>query len=125
MMLSLGLFAFGMDTLAYQEFSRRTDWKHARQSRIGARDANQFTGPGADSITLPGILLPEFAGDPDSLDDLRTMAGGGDAFPLVDGSGRVYGDFIITGIDERQSIFFADGRARRIEFTIDLVRVEN
>lgn len=124
MMLSLGMFGFSLDTLAYQEFSRRTDWKHGRTSRVGARDANQFVGPGTDAIGLRGYLLPEFAGDPDSLDDLRTMAGGGEAFPLVDGTGRVYGDFIITGIDEGQSVFFNDGRARRIEFTIDLIRVE-
>ncbi len=124
MMLSLGMFGFSLDTLAYQEFSRRTDWKHGRTSRIGARDASQFTGPGADAISLRGLLLPEFAGDPDSLDDLRAMASGGEAFPLVDGTGRVYGDFIITGIDEGQTLFFKDGRPRRIEFTIELIRVE-
>lgn len=124
MMLSLGMFAFSLDTLAYQEFSRRTDWKHGRTSRVGARDANQFTGPGLDSISLRGFLLPEFAGDPESLEDLREMAGGGEAFPLVDGTGRVYGDFIITGIDEGQTLFFQDGRPRRIEFTIDITKVE-
>lgn len=124
MMLSLGMFGFSLDTLAYQEFSRRTDWKHGRTSRVGARDATQFVGPGTDAVALRGYLLPEFAGDPESLDDLRTMASGGEAFPLVDGTGRVYGDFIITGIDEGQTIFFNDGRPRRIEFTIDLIRVE-
>lgn len=124
MMLSIGMFGFSLDTLAYQEFSRRTDWKHGRTSRVGARDVSQFTGPGTDAVSLRGFLLPEFAGDPESLDDLRTMASGGEAFPLVDGTGRVYGDFIITGIDEGQSLFFNDGRARRIEFTIDLIRVE-
>lgn len=124
MMLSLGMFGFSLNTLAYQDFSRRTDWKHGRTPRFGARDAAQFVGPGADTISLRGILLPEFAGDPASLDQLRAMAAGGEAFPLVDGSGRVYGDFIITGIDEGQTIFFADGRPRRIDFTVELSRTE-
>lgn len=125
MMLSLGMFGFALDTLAYQEFSRRTDWKHGRTPRFGARDANQFTGPGADTVSLRGYLLPELAGDPDSLDDLRDMAGGGESFPLVGGDGRVYGNFIIIGIDEGQTLFFSDGKPRRIEFTIDLTRVED
>jgi phage protein U len=125
MMLSLGLFGFALDTLAYQEFSRRTDWKHGRTPRFGARDAHQFIGPGTDNVQLRGYLLPEFAGKPASLDELRDMAGGGEPFPLVAGDGRVYGNFIITGIEEGRTDFFSDGTARRIEFTIDLSQVED
>ena len=124
MMLALGMFIFSLPTLAYQEFSRRTDWKHARSPRVGARDASQFTGPGADIISLRGFLAPEFAGDQTSLDTLREMAGSGDAYPLVDGSGRVYGAWVIDSIDEGQSLFFEDGRARRIDFSIDLHQVD-
>lgn len=125
MMLALGMFVFSLDTVAYQEFSRRTDWKHARSPRVGSRDANQFTGPGADTISLRGILLPEFAGDPGSLDTLREMADGGDAYPLVDGTGRVYGAWVIDGIDEGRTLFFADGTPRRIDFSIDMHQVDD
>lgn len=129
MMLSLGLFIFSLSTLPYQDFARRTDWKHARTSRVGARDASQFTGPGSDTLQLKGYIAPEFAGpnmtgDSTSLDTLREMAASGDAFPLVDGTGRVLGAWVIDSIDEGQSLFFANGQPRRIDFTIDLHQVE-
>lgn len=124
MMLSLGMFVFSLATLPYQDFARKTDWKHSRTSRVGARDASQFTGAGADTLQLKGYIVPEFAGDMASLDTLREMAASGDAFPLVDGTGRVLGAWVIDSIDEGQSIFFADGQPRRIEFTIDLHQVD-
>ena len=40
MMLALGLFTFSLDTLAPQSLDRKTDWKHARQPRVGALDAS-------------------------------------------------------------------------------------
>ncbi|MEI6418664.1 MAG: phage tail protein [Sphingomonadales bacterium] len=132
MMLALGMFVFGLDTLPYQDFSRKQDWKHARLARVGARDASQFTGPGADTLQLKGYIVPEFAGPnlagsdgtTTSLDQLRDMAASGQAFPLVDGNGRVLGAWVIDGIEEGQSIFFANGQPRRIDFTIDLHQVD-
>lgn len=124
MMLSLGLFAFGLDTLAYQELARRTDYRHATSPRVGAREASQYLGPGRDAISLTGWLAPAFAGDPASLDTLREMAAGGDAWPLVDGTGAVHGAFVITGIDARGTIFFDDGTPRRIDFAVDLEAVD-
>lgn len=124
MMLSLGMFIFSLSTLPYQDFARRTDWKHARTSRVGARDASQFTGAGSDTLQLKGYIAPEFAGDVTSLDTLREMAASGDAFPLVDGTGRVLGAWVIDSIDEGQSLFFANGQPRRIDFTIDLHQVD-
>ncbi|SUJ23459.1 Phage protein U [Sphingomonas paucimobilis] len=45
MLLSLGLFAFGIDTLAFDEIQRKSSWRHATATRIGARDASQFHRP--------------------------------------------------------------------------------
>ena len=61
MMMCLGQFVFGMDTLAYQDFQRQTDWRHPTNSRIGAAPARQFVGRGEDSITLQGLLVVDEA----------------------------------------------------------------
>ena len=74
MMLSLGMFVFSLSTLAYQELQRQTNWRHASNSRVGAPPALQFVGRGDDTITLPGIILPELAGSVLSLDALRFAA---------------------------------------------------
>jgi len=125
MMMALGMFVFSLETLAYQELQRQTDWRHGSTSRIGARPARQYLGPGDDRITLPGLLLPELAGSPSSLDEIREMAGTGKAWPLVDGSGRVHGLWVIESLSETRTLFFQDGTARRIEFGISLQRIDD
>lgn len=125
MILSLGMFAFSIPTLAHDELQRRSDWKHARTGRVGARDASQYVGPGDDRISINGTAFAELSDGRASLDQLRDMATTGDAWPLVDGAGRVYGAFVIESIDERQKHFLPDGTPRQIDFGIDLALVED
>ncbi|SER25189.1 hypothetical protein SAMN04244573_03202 [Azotobacter beijerinckii] len=125
MMMALGQFVFSLQTLAYQEFQRQTDWRHGSTSRIGTRPARQYLGPGDDAITLPGVLLPELAGSQVSLDKVREMADTGKAWPVVDGTGRVYGLWVIESLSETHTLFFQDGAARRIEFNIALKRIDD
>jgi len=124
MMMALGMFVFGMETLAYQEFQRQNDWRHGSTSRIGARPARQYLGPGDETITLPGVLLPEIAGNVLSLDTLRVMADTGKAWSLIEGTGRIYGIYVIESLSETKTYFFRDGAARRIEFSLKLTRVD-
>jgi phage protein U len=123
-MMSLGMFAFGLPTLAYAKLQRRQDWRHVRQTRVGARDANQYVGPGEDTITLDGVAMAALQPAGASLDELRRMAATGDCWSLIDGAGRVYGAFVILTIDEGQSEFFADGTPRKIDFSINLLAVD-
>ncbi|SFC76199.1 hypothetical protein SAMN05216577_11075 [Pseudomonas citronellolis] len=125
MMLALGMFVFSLHTAAYQEMQRQTDWRHPSTNRVGAQPARQFLGRGEDAITLPGVLLPELAGTVLSLDALRTMADTGKAWSLVEGSGRVLGLWVIETITETRTLFFPDGAARRIEFSIELKRIDD
>lgn len=125
MMLALGMFVFSLHTAAYQEMQRQTDWRHPSTNRVGAQPARQFLGRGEDAITLPGMLLPELAGTVLSLDALRTMADTGKAWSLVEGSGRVLGLWVIEKITETRTLFFPDGAARRIEFSIELKRIDD
>lgn len=125
MMLALGMFVFSLHTLAYQQLQRQTDWRHVSSSRFGAAPARQFVGRGDDAITLPGVLLPELAGSLLSLDVLRHMANTGKAWPLVEGTGRIYGLWVIESLQENRSLFFPDGTARRLEFTLALKRIDD
>lgn len=125
MMLSLGMFVFSLSTLAYQELQRQTNWRHASNNRVGAPPALQFVGRGDDTITLPGIILPELAGSVLSLDALRLMANTGKAWPMVEGTGRIYGLWVIESLSETKTVFFRDGTPRRIEFTLTLKRTDD
>ncbi|MDR7024240.1 phage tail protein [Pseudomonas peli] len=125
MMMALGMFVFSLHTLAYQELQRQTDWRHPSSSRVGTNPARQYAGRGEDAITMPGIILPELAGSPISLDALRMMADTGKAWPLVEGTGRILGIWVIESVSETRTLFFPDGTARRIEFSISLKRVDD
>lgn len=125
MMMALGMFVFSLETLAYQELQRQTDWRHGSTSRIGTNPARQFLGRGDDSITLPGVLFPGLAGSPLSLDALRMMGDTGKAWPLVEGTGKIYGLWVIESLSDTRTVFFRDGAARRIEFTLKLTRIDD
>jgi uncharacterized protein len=125
MMLALGMFVFSLSTAAYQALQRQTEWRHASNPRVGAAPARQFVGRGDDTITLPGLILPELAGSALSLDALRLMANTGKAWPMVEGSGRIYGLWIIENLNETKTLFFRDGTPRRIEFTLSLKRIDD
>lgn len=124
MMMCLGQFVFSLNTLAFNELQRQTSWRHAATSRVGTRAAHQYLGPGDDTITLPGTILPEF-GQRVSLDRIDQMADTGQAHVLVDGTGRVYGQFVITDKTETASYFDQVGTPKRIEFSITLKRVDD
>lgn len=125
MMMALGQFVFGMDTLAFQELDRQAAWRHAANSRVGDRPARQYIGPGDETIKLSGLLAPEFRGSSQSLEQLRAMADDGNAYALVDGAGGVHGAWVIEDISEKGSVFIAEGLPRRIEFGLTLQRVDD
>lgn len=124
-LFALGMFVFELSSLAFDELQRRTDWQHARSARVGARDAVQFVGPGEETIGLSGAVYAEIADGRVSIDQLRELAGAGETLPLLDGGGTIYGDFVILSINERHAALMADGTPRRIDFAIELLRVDD
>ena len=74
-------------------------------------------------ITLSGVLLPEITGGKISMQLLDAMAAEGKA-PLLEGTGTIYGMFVVNSVSETRTEFFSTGSARRIEFTLTLTRVD-
>ncbi|WP_423732542.1 phage tail protein [Hafnia paralvei] len=124
MMLTLGLFVFQLQTLPYQSLQQSLDYRWPSNSRVGQRSTYQFLGAGEDKVTLSGVLLPEITGGALSLLTLKTMAEQGKAWPLIGGDGAIYGMYVVASMTQTQSVFFADGSARRIEFSMTLTRVD-
>ena len=123
MMMILGFFVFSLPTATYQQLQRQTNWRHASNSRFGAPPAYQFVGKGEDVVTLDGTIYPEFKGSPLSLDALRIMGDKGASWPLIAGTGRIYGLYIIDSMSETQTYFFNDGAPRKLEFNLVLKQV--
>ncbi|MDO5058087.1 MAG: phage tail protein [Lautropia sp.] len=121
-MMQLGDFQFGINTAAYQGLARSDAWRWPAQERIGQEAALQALGPGESSITLDGVIYPEWRGGLGQLDAMRAQAGRGEPLVLVDGRGQALGMWVVESVSETQGTFAAGGVARRIEFSLQLKR---
>lgn len=124
MMMIFGMFVFAIPTATYQSLQRSTNWRHASNSRIGVAPAYQYLGPGEDTITLDGSIVPEF-GSQLSLTALRLMGNTGKSFPLIAGNGKIYGMWKLDSVDETQTYFFKNGKPRKVEFSLKLSKTKS
>lgn len=107
MMMVLGLYVFMLRTVPYQELQYQRSWRHAANSRVNRRPSTQFLGPDNDMLTLSGVLMPEITGGRLSLLALEQMAEQGKAWPLIEGSGTIYGMYVIAGLNQTKTEFSA------------------
>ncbi|MGZ4954448.1 MAG: phage tail protein [Methylobacter sp.] len=121
-MMRLGAFNFSISTAAYQSFSRSTAYRWQAQERFGQIPAQQYTGPGEDSITLAGDIYPDFAGGLHQIDDMRTEAAKGQPLLLVDDNGYVWKKWVIQSIEENKDTFLSNGVARKQSFTLKMTQ---
>lgn len=119
-MMALGSFRFGVNRANYQSFTRSAAWRWEEQPRLGRRPALQYLGPGAEEITLEGVIYPHFKGGLRQIELMRLVASAGQPLILVDGMGWVWDRWVITAVEERKTLFMADGAPRKIEFTTSL-----
>lgn len=123
MMMILGMFPFALQTTPYQTSNQVNTWRHVKNDRVGKSPRYQYIGPDEEPITLSGTLYPEISGGDVSLTTLETMAYTGRAWPLVEGTGKIYGMYVIDGLTQNRTEFFQDGKARKIDFTLSLKKV--
>ncbi len=123
MMMILGMFPFALQTTPYQTSNQSNTWRHVKNDRVGKSPRYQYIGPDEEPITLSGTLYPEISGGDVSLTTLKTMAYTGRAWPLIEGTGKIYGMYVIDGLTQNRTEFFQDGKARKIDFTLTLKKV--
>ena len=121
-MMMLGNIPFELKTTPYERLRRYSVYNWPAQERIGRRPALQYTGQGADNITLGGTLYPEMTGGRGAMNRLRAAAESGEPMDLVDGLGHVYGPWCVLSVAETSEVFFDNGVARKIGFSLSLSR---
>ncbi|EAA4438585.1 phage tail protein [Salmonella enterica] len=124
MMMVYGMFVFELKTLPHQQLQQNKSWRHVKNERINRSASWQYIGAGEDQITLSGILYPEITGGEVSLTVLTTQAYTGRPWPLIDGTGQIYGMYVITGLQTTRSELDRYGKAKKIEFSISFQRCD-
>lgn len=119
-MLALGDYRFSVDTAAYQSASLDHSFLWPVQQHLGATATPQFVGFGEIKRRLSGTIYTDHRGGLAQLPAMIAQAGLGEPLPLVSGTGEVFGYWCILSVKETASIFYADGRPRRIDFEMEL-----
>lgn len=121
-MIILGPFRFSVKTTAPEETSRSSAWDWQAVNRVGSLPALQYTGPQNDTMTLNGRLVPGYTGGVEQMARMRALADAGQPLPLVDGTGRIHGLWVIESLEETGKNHFRDGYPRLINFNLTLKR---
>lgn len=124
-LMMLGPFRFSLATAAYDELTRTSGWQWAEQPVIGSAPVLQFTGPRAETMTLRGRIIPGFTGGVEQLAQMRALAGFGRPMFLVDGMGRVHGNWVIETISDTGTMHFRDGMPRISTFDLSLKKYDD
>lgn len=125
-LMSLGQFIFQTSTLAFQQIQRQRAWNYASNDVALGRAKKQFTGAGEDTVTLPGLIYEEYGfGQREAIETLASMASTGQGYVLMDGTGFLYGVYIIDSIDETKQVLYFNGVARKVDFSLKLSRVDD
>lgn len=123
-MMMLGAYRFSVSSAAYQQLTRVTGYRWARQECIGTNDALQFTGRAPETIELTGVVFPAVNGSTRQPDLMRLQASLGLPLPLITGTGAVLGLWCVEEIRETQSTFVRGGAPAKQEFTMRLTRYD-
>ncbi|AOA04256.1 phage tail protein [Pseudomonas sp. TMW 2.1634] len=115
-------YFFNLDTAAFDELSRSTEFRWASQERLSRRPAQQAIGMGEEKLTLKGTIYPGFKGGLKQLDTLRTIGARLQPLTLTTGYGEVIGTWCLKNIGEEQGVLMHGGIPRKQGFTLEFVR---
>lgn len=119
-LIALGPFRFALSTASFDELTRSSKWDWKAVDRVGSMPALQFTGPQNDTITLSGRIVPGFTGGIEQMARMRSLADLGLPMPLIDGTGRLHGLWVIESVEDTGSLHFKDGYPRMMTFDVGL-----
>lgn len=125
MLMIYGLMPFMAKMVPFDSIERSRSWRWANNDRVANTPAYQFIGPSEETISLSGILMPEYTNGPLSLEIFNFMASRGEAYLLMSGYGKIYGYYFLDKISDTQSFFMDNGYPQKIEFTLSLKKAES
>jgi len=122
--MAIGDFVFGLGSgFPYETLSRKTSGGWSNMDIIASKPFSQNTGQDLETLRLAGKT--QWGAGMDKLDALRAMANARTPYVMVDGIGRVWGQWKMMGVQEEQRRVIDDGTATLIEWTLELEEFVN
>jgi len=114
-------YYFNLDTAAFDQLRRQTNYRWAGQERLSRDNAQQAVSLGEEKIRISGAIYPGFKGGFGQLQTLRSIGRQLLPLSLTTGYGEVLGTWCLTSIEEEQSRLLAGGIARKQGFSLEFV----
>ena len=124
MLYMIGALQFDTRPFNVDAFERKAGADLATKPVMGGREPTEFTGEGADEITLSGQLLPTKIGGLAQLEVAHEMRRRGARVPVMRGDGARLGTFAIIDMNEKHGELLASGVGFTVDYSIKLRRVQ-
>jgi len=121
-LFSLGDIQFDTtaDGIPLDAFRQAWEWRHLFSDSVAGKGSRQFTGEGAETMSLSGVTFPKQFGAEDAVKQIRDVASTGEPQLLTDGTGAIYGEFVILSLSTERVVMNADGTGRHVTYAIEL-----
>lgn len=118
-LMTLGQVRFSVSEGAYRSLTRDLNIRVAVMDRAGRASARQVLGED-ETIEIEGVCYPGQRHALDRVETFRAMARAYEPAMLTDGTGAVWGLFLVERVSERGSRFAPNGVPLRQEFRLSL-----
>lgn len=120
-LMTFGAVLFTTRLRGLAEFRRVAEYRYPLIERVRLGPVRQSLGPGAETVSVSGVIHPDFSGGPQDVQTLRDA--GAEPARLVDGAGRNLGLWAVLRVEETWTRQGRDGLPRRIAFNAEFGRV--
>lgn len=118
--MALGPVPFSVPTGTFDEVQRSTRWAIDQPDTLEGMGSPVSRGRESDTMVIRGVAFPGFTGTQNSVERLRELGDTGRSYVLVDGDGNLYGNWMVTAVNESRSAFMANGQPRKITYDVTL-----
>jgi len=125
---ALGPIMFNTDK-PLTALDRDDEYRWAEIGVLQKRPGQQWIGPGTSTMAFQGTIFAAYqtyggtkAVGIRQIEEMRTIAEQGNPLVLVDGTGKVYGRWVIKHIREHAESLLSNGAPRKQEFTLTIAR---
>jgi phage protein U len=117
----LGDIEFSLPEGSFTQIERRTSWRVDVPDPITGLGTPDVRGRASDELRLTGAVFPGISGHLDSVDRLRDAGDAGEPLLLVDGEGTIYGEWVVSSVEESRQEHLPTGIPRKMSWVLVLV----
>lgn len=119
-LMSLDQYLFEVWGTNVDRASQKDSWNWVEHETAVDIPDLEYTGAGAPTAGLSGMIFPFVYGELGAIEKLRNLGRQARPMILMDGTGKKWGHYVITGLEQNNESLAMDGIPRKITWRLDL-----